>query len=266
MKKVLNIFSLSLGLTLLTLLFATANVWAQKKKPAVKPTPTKAAAVSSNTKTAATKAAAEQPPAEAEQPAEAIIAEPTVAVAPAKSSRAKICVAAPKTNLQPSETAPESLRNSLVKYLSGPAAEIIPLESMVAVQQQAEAAEKGCAFYLVLSVMQKKKGGGEGFGNLLKKGAGAAPLLDDIGAGKTAQTISKTAGKSAVKMTTAGDLAIGIKAKDEVTLEYSLLSAQTQASATNGKIKAKASKDGEDVLSNMLEQSVNAVLTVALKK
>jgi len=46
-------------------------------------------------------------------------------------------------------------------------------------------------------------------------------------------------------------------------LEYNLFSVQTQASAVNGKIKAK---DGEDVLSGLLEQSVNAVLTVALRK
>ncbi len=114
--------------------------------------------------------------------------------------------------------------------------------------------------------MQKKKGGGEGFGGFLKQTAGAAPLLTDIGAGKTATTVSSVATKSQAKLTTAGDLAIGIKAKDEVTLEYNLFNAQTQASAVNGKIKAKASKDGQDVLSNMLEQSVNAVLTVALKK
>lgn len=67
-------------------------------------------------------------------------------------------------------------------------------------------------------------------------------------------------------MSTAGDLAINIKAKDEVTLEYNLFNAQTQASAVNGKIKAKAGKDGEDILSNLLEQSVNDILTVALKK
>ncbi len=67
-------------------------------------------------------------------------------------------------------------------------------------------------------------------------------------------------------MSTAGDLAINIKAKDEVTLEYKLLDANTQANAANGTIKAKARKDGEDVLSSLLEQAVNAVLTVALRK
>ena len=115
-------------------------------------------------------------------------------------------------------------------------------------------------------MMQKKKGGGAGFGGFLKNTASAAPLLNDIGASKTAQTVSTVATKSQVKLTTAGDLALTIKAKDEVTLEYSLLNVQTQATATTGKIKAKAGKDGEDILSPMLEQSVNAVLTVALRK
>ncbi len=250
MKKIRNNFTRITVSALLLLAFATINVWAQKPKPAKTPQP----------KPAAT-APAEQPQQEEET------AEPTVAAtSPAKSSGPKICVAAPKTNLQPAETAPESLRNSLVQYLSGPAAEIVQLDSMVAIQQQAEAAEKGCGFYLVVSLMKKKKGGGEGFGNFLKKGAGAAPLLDDLGVGKTAQTVSKVARTSGAKMSTAGDLAINIKAKDEVTLEYNLFNAQTQASAVNGKIKAKAGKDGEDVLSGLLEQSVNAVLTVAMKK
>lgn len=250
MKKIRNNFTRITVSALLLLVFATLNVRAQKPKPVNTPLP----------KPAAT-APAEQPQQEEET------AEPTVAAtSPAKSSGPKICVAAPKTNLQPAETAPESLRNSLVQYLSGPAAEIVPLDSMVAIQQQAEAVEKGCGFYLVMSLMKKKKGGGEGFGNFLKKGAGAAPLLDDIGAGKTAQTISKTARTSATKMSTAGDLAVGIKAKDEVTLEYDLFNANTQGSATSGTIKAKARKDGEDVLSGLLEQSVNAVLTSAMKK
>ncbi|HXG82824.1 MAG TPA: hypothetical protein VNI84_02255, partial [Pyrinomonadaceae bacterium] len=197
MKKIRNNFTRITVSALLLLAFATINVWAQKPKPAKTPQP----------KPAAT-APAEQPPQEEET------AEPTVAAtSPAKSSGPKICVAAPKTNLQPAETAPESLRNSLVQYLSGPAAEIVPLEAMVAIQQQAEAVEKGCGFYLAVSLMKKKKGGGEGLGGFLKKASGATPLLDDLGAGKTAQTVSKVARTSGAKMSTAGDLAINIKAK-----------------------------------------------------
>ncbi|CAN5363974.1 hypothetical protein BH10ACI3_BH10ACI3_04120 [soil metagenome] len=182
------------------------------------------------------------------------------------SQKNKICVGTPKTNLDPPETAGEWLRNSLVKYLSGPAAEIIPLDAMVAIQQQAEAAEKDCGFYLVVSMMQKKKGGGEGIGGFLKTGAVAAPLLNDIGSGKLAQTVTSTANRSSAKLSTAGDLALTIKAKDEVTLEYGLINVETGNTAATGKIKAKAGKDGEDILSPMLEQSVNAVLKAALKK
>lgn len=182
-----------------------------------------------------------------------------------KVEKMKICVAAPKTNLAPAETAPESLRNSLVKYLSGPAAEIIALEALVAVQQRVEAQEKGCEFYLALSVMQKRKGG-EGLIGLLKKSSSAAPILTDLGAGKTAQTVTNAARKSQDKMTTAADLVGGIKAKDELTLEYSLSNAQSGAIAASGKIKTKASKNGEDILNGLLEKSVNDILTAATKK
>lgn len=246
MRSIVNQFVVKSGIAFIFTVFAVGAVSAQKPNP-VKPQP-KAAVVKEA-------AAPVETPAEEPEPA-----------APARTYQAKICVATPKTNLQPAETASESLRNSLVKYMSGPAAEIIPLESMVAIQQQAEAVEKGCGYYLAVSMMQKKKGGGEGFGGFLKQTAGAAPLLTDIGAGKTATTISNTATKSQAKLTTAGDLALTIKAKDEITLEYNLFNAATQAIAASGKIKAKASKDGEDILSSMLEQSVNAVLTAALKK
>ncbi len=190
----------------------------------------------------------------------------TISASPPAPAGPKICVAAPKTNLMPAETAPESLRNSLVKYLSGPAAEIVALDALVAIQQQAEASEKGCAFFLTMSVMQKKKGGGEGLGSFLKNSANAAPLLNDLGTSETAQTVSSVATRSQTKLTTAGDLAVTIKAKDEVTLEYNLFNAQTMASELNGTIKTKAAKDGEDVLSGLLEKAVSAVLAAALRK
>lgn len=246
MRSIVNQFIVRFGIAFIFAILAAGAVLAQKPKP-VRPQP----------KPAVVK--------EAAVPVETPVEEPEPAT-PVRKYQAKICVATPKTNLQPAETASESLRNSLVKYLSGPAAEIVQLDSMVAVQQQAEAAEKGCGYYLAVSMMQKKKGGGQGIGGFLKTGAGAAPLLTDIGAGKTAQRVSTVATKSQAKMTTAGDLALTIKAKDEVTYEYSLVTTATQSVAASGKIKAKAGKDGEDILSPMLEQSVNAVLTVALRK
>ncbi|MEJ7623507.1 MAG: hypothetical protein WKF34_05905 [Pyrinomonadaceae bacterium] len=246
MRSIVNQFVVKFGVAFIFTVFAAGAVFAQKPKP-VKPQP-KAAVVQ-----------------EAAAPVETPVEVPE-APAPARTYQAKICVATPKTNLAPVETATESLRNYLVQYLSGPAAEIVVLESMVAVQQQAEAVEKGCGYYLTLSMMQKKKGGGAGFGDFLKQSAGAAPLLSDLGASKTATTVATVATKSSAKMTVAGDLALTIKAKDEVTLEYTLFSAATGTAAATGKIKAKAGKDGEDIVSSLLEQAVNAVLTVALKK
>ncbi len=258
MKKISNTFIAYIAFALILLALPATNVWAQKEKTAAK-TPPKAASTNIKPKTIKANAPVEQLP--QEEPAA-----PAVVALPAKPPRTKICVAAPKTNLAPAETAPESLRNSLFKYLSGPAAEIVPLEALVAMQQQAEAAEKGCGFYLAVSVTQKKSGGGEGLSGIIKKGSNAVPLLDNLGLGKTAQTVSRVARASQTKLTTAADLAAGIKAKDEVTLEYNLFDAQTRAIATKGKIKAKANKDGEDILSSLLEQSINDVLTAALKK
>ena len=180
------------------------------------------------------------------------------------SGGTKICVTATKTNLAPAESASESFRALFVKYLSGPATEIVLLESMVNVQQIAEAKEKGCSFIFRTTVMQKKKGGGEGLGGFLKSASSASPLLNDIGAGTTAQKISTTATSSAIKISTAGDLALSIKAKDEVSLEYELLKLSDKTIAANGLLKSKAAKDGDDILSPMIEKAVNASLESAL--
>jgi hypothetical protein len=57
-----------------------------------------------------------------------------------------------------------------------------------------------------------------------------------------------------------------IKSKDEVTVQYQLVAAGQATPAAQNSLQGKAKSDGEDVLTPLLEQTANEVLTQASKK
>jgi hypothetical protein len=77
-------------------------------------------------------------------------------------------------------------------------------------------------------------------------------------AGQVAGSVAQTA------ITSAANVSSNTKAKDTITLEYSLVSTEGGAVKNSDSMKAKAKSDGEDVLSPMFEKMAEAVL-VAVK-
>jgi hypothetical protein len=68
-------------------------------------------------------------------------------------------------------------------------------------------------------------------------------------------------------MMTVADLSVGIKARDEVVLDYSLSAASGDSAPRRaGSLKARAKVDGENVLGNLIEQAAEAVLNEATKQ
>jgi len=57
-----------------------------------------------------------------------------------------------------------------------------------------------------------------------------------------------------------------IKARDEVTLEYKLDHVETAKTALANKDKAKASSDGEDVISPLVQKAAGDVLATTTQK
>jgi hypothetical protein len=152
----------------------------------------------------------------------------------------------------------DAVRHTLINHLKAPTIEVVALEAHVPQQAATEATQKECDLVLY-STVAHKKGGGGGFGGFLRK---AAPIVDIVPTGTGASSV---AADVAVRTTiyTAADFAASIKAKDELTLEYKLQRANDSTQVAAQTLKAKAKSDGDDLISQLVEQATAAILNAA---
>jgi hypothetical protein len=168
------------------------------------------------------------------------------------------------------------IRNSIVLLMSGPAVEITALDSRLPIQVQAEAQQKECDYILYASVTVKHGGGG-GFGKFMKSAgplASMAPIAGMGGgmggamagqvAGAAAQTAAQMAQQQA--MNQLAGFNGQIKSKDDVSVGYQLFPTGQSTPKLQNTLAGKAKSDSEDVLTPLILQAANAVLTEATKK
>lgn len=164
------------------------------------------------------------------------------------------------------------IRNAEIALMSGPAIEIAPLDSHIAMQLQAEAQQKQCDYILFSAVAVKHSSGG--FGKFAKMG-GMAASMTPVGmmsksmagaaaASAAAQVAAQTAQQQA--MNQLANFNGQIKSKDDVTVQYQLVATGLSSPVAQNSLKAKAKSDGEDVLTPLLQQAANDVLGAASKK
>lgn len=214
------------------------------------------------------------------QPASAPIAAPQ-ALGPKAPGKIRVGIAPPEAQLGQGSNAgadySSPIRNAIVALMSGPAVEIAALDSRIAMQLQAEAQQKQCDYVLFSSVAVKHSSGG-GFGKFMKMGSTAASMTP-MGAmahgmgGAMAATAASAAASAAAQA--AQQQAINqlagfngqIKSKDDVTVLYQLVQTGQSAPLLQNQLQGKAKSDGEDVLTPLLTQTANMVLTqVSAKK
>ena len=135
--------------------------------------------------------------------------------------------------------AAEALRNTFVSYLKSPNIEVVTLSAIE------DARQRQCDYILSASMNVKKGGGGSMFGRRIADIAGAA-------AGRVPSAGSVESG--------------GIKARDEVTLEYKLDQVETSKTTLTSKDKAKASTDGEDVIAPLVQKAAVNVIAATQKQ
>lgn len=163
------------------------------------------------------------------------------------------------------------IRNVEIALMSGPAIEIAALESHVAMQLQAEAQQKQCDFILMSGVTVKHSTGG-GFGKFMKIGSTAANftpvgmMTKGVGGMVAAQAGAAASQIAAQQMQQQAISQLAgfngqIKSKDDVTIQYQLFATGTGAQVLQNSLQGKAKSDGEDVLTPLLQQTANAVLT-----
>lgn len=196
--------------------------------------------------------------------------------------KARICLVLPKAQLGQGTNGTdvaEPVRQSLTTFLSGPATELIPLQARIPIQVDAEAQQLGCEYVLSTAVTQKKSKKGGGFGSMmgaLGPLAGALPGLGGFGGGTGGMIAAQAAGAAAAAAQSAamqdmqqqamqqisGATQSNIKKGDQLTLEYTLTEiGQAQPLAVKSAV-AKATDDGMDILSPLIEQAAIQVLTV----
>jgi hypothetical protein len=166
----------------------------------------------------------------------------------------------------------EPVRQSLLAYLGGPMTELVPLQSLIPLQASVEAEQAGCQYVLYTSIVHKKGGG---FGRMLGAMApivGTLPGMAVSGSGSMVASQAATMAMSAAAQMQAREQAGAalssasqgqIGKGDVITLEYSLqkLGQAKPVLANSG--KRKASQDGEDLISPLVEAAATEVLSAA---
>ena len=191
---------------------------------------------------------------------------PATAAGPKKAGIIRIGVVMPKVQMSAGDPAPaaEALRNSFVSYLKGPSVEVIPLSARLASSVTEEARQSECDYVLYVSMSVKKGGGGSLFGRAIGNVAGAT--AGHIPGGGSATTGAARSAAIGSVYTTAA-IVSSIKAKDEVTLEYRLEPTDPAKQRVANTAKAKASQDGEDVVTGLVEKAAGVVVaTVSAKQ
>ncbi len=189
------------------------------------------------------------------------------AQAPGTASASGVCVAV----MAPTVTGVEgnaadmgiAVRDLLVSFLAGPSIQPVAMQSRLRVQALEEARHSGCPYLITASLARKHHGGG--LGSVIGHAAGSA-------AGSAAWRIPGASGAAAAARVGAdtaramSDMAASTHAKDEMKVEWTLNSLSTPgASGASQSEKLKASSDGEDILTPLVQHVAESVAETVLK-
>ncbi len=182
-----------------------------------------------------------------------------------KAPAIRIAVMIPTAQLGPgSASAAESIRKSIMGYLTGPDIQVVPLDAMLAIQAKAEAEQKECD-YLVLSAVSQKKETANGRIGFIKGAASMSSAIPMLGAAHGAAG-AVTGVAAGAALNGAAGAATYVKAKSEVMLDYKLVAVKTGAEILAGSPRVKAQQDGEDVIALLVEQAATAIVREIVKK
>ena len=156
--------------------------------------------------------------------------------------------------------ASEGLRETLMKYLAGPSFEIVPLTAQLPVQIEAEGRQKDCDFVFYSTLSAKKRSSGMGFLKSVSQMSNAVPMLGAVRGAAGTIAVAKT-----VLSGVAGAASM-VKAKSEIAFEYRLIAGGSSSPVLSDVAKTKASQDGEDVISALVEKAADAVINAAINK
>ena len=173
-----------------------------------------------------------------------------------------ICLAPASAQMATNNSADavEAVRQTFTSFLSGPTISTTPLSARLAIQAREEAKQVGCQFVLYATVRHQRKAGSGFMGRIAGSMAqSAATQVSGGGLGASAVRAAATAAADA-----AGSLAANTRERDEMSLTYRLEDA-TGKTVLEHTGRRKASADGEDLLTPLVEPAAEAVAGVATK-
>ena len=176
----------------------------------------------------------------------------------------RIGVALPTLQMGPAPAvagASEGVRDTLMKYLAGPSFEIVPLTAQLPVQIEAEGRQKECDF-VIYSALNAKQKGSSGLG-FLKGVSQMSNVIPMVGAVRGAAATIVAAGTVLSGVAGAASM---VKAKSEISFEYRLIAGGSPVPVLSDVAKAKATQDGEDVISALVEKAASAVVNTTMNK
>jgi hypothetical protein len=200
--------------------------------------------------------AAQTVPVSTAAPAVAAGAPAAAVITAKKPGVVRIGIAVPAYDLGGGQGGAESVRTLEEQLLTSPKIEVVKITSLLPVQATAEAKAADCDYILTSAVNQKVKTGG--FGGL-KTFSSLAPVASMV------PGVSSAAGMAGMAAAhTATVIANGVKARAEVSFEYSLNTA-TGSNVLQSVEKVKAKTDGEDVLTSLVQQAATKIVTTVIK-
>ena len=150
-----------------------------------------------------------------------------------------------------------SLRETLASYLVGSNIETIELKARLEQLTLSEAQKRECDLVLYTTLQRKRASSNKGGGLDSIMGGGVGSMIPGA---KTTQKIGSEAAK------VSGAIAAVARANDEITFEFRLVTSDGARQLAGSNTKAKVKKDGEDVLTPMIESAAQAIVDATVKK
>lgn len=182
----------------------------------------------------------------------------------AQDPKTAICLAPTTAQMASGNTADgaTAVRESLASYLTGPTLAVAPLTAKLSSQAREEAKQSSCKYIVFTSMKLERNKSGGGFLGKMLGGAVESSAWELRGAARsTAGRVVANAAASAAAEAARG-LASNVKTKDELTLDWRLETLDGGVVAKNSS-KAKASSDGQDLLTPMVERAAEAIAGAA---
>ena len=157
-----------------------------------------------------------------------------------------------------------AVRETLGSYLTGPTLAVAPLTARLTSQAREEAKHASCAYVVFTSVkLERHKSGGGLFGKIVGEAVQSCAYELRGRAGSTVSRVAANAAASAAAEA-ARNFASNVKTRDELTFEYRMETLDG-AIVTKNSAKAKASSDGQDLLTPMVERAAEAIAGAAAR-